>query len=216
MSYLLKYKGTYRLKAPIDLRKNEFLRDEKGNYYDHDIYIDCKGGNQIYHYGGKELIALVNSTIRGKNIIKKLKEDGMEDVILKVWETDAETLIFFHVKDIELFAKLLGARTSGAKISPFSVKNLPKPDKPKYNKYEIPVEHKEQYDKMLELIKQYIKKSGLAIGKAYERFYADFSKVVKMDLVKESKDKNYKVLHMICRLNLLNDAIKWLNKNLKM
>ena len=73
MSYLINhFKGTYRLKAPIYLRTNEFPRDEKGNYYDHDIYIDCKYGNQIYHYGGKELVAYIPSIGRGSNIIKRL------------------------------------------------------------------------------------------------------------------------------------------------
>jgi hypothetical protein len=217
MSYLLKYKGQYRLKAPIDLRTNEFLRDEKGNYYDHDIYIDCKGGNQIYHYGGKELVAYIPSIGRAKNIIKKLKEMGKKDVVLKILESDEEMLIHFHVKDIELMAELCKVRTSGASISPFSVKNLRKTDKskPNYNKYEIPAEHKEQYKKMFKLLKEWISKSGLVIGKAYDKFYVEFGKVVKMDLVKESKNKNYKVLHIIVQNNLLNEAIDFLEKKLK-
>jgi hypothetical protein len=212
MSYLLKYKGQYRLKAPYDFRTNEFPRDEKGNYADNDIYIDCKHGNQIYHYGGKELVAYITSLGRGRNIIKKLKEMKKEDIILKVIESDEEVLIHFHVKDIELFAYLLGARTSGAGISPFSVKNLPS-NKPKYNKYEVPLEHKEQYDKMIALLKEWVAKQGLGLGKAYEKFYKDFSKFVKVDLVKESINNNYKVVHVICQKGLIKNAVDWLSKN---
>jgi hypothetical protein len=212
MSYLLKYKGTYRIKAAIDLRTNDFPRDEKGNYADNDIYIDCKHGNQIYHYGGKELVAYITSIGRGRNIIKKLKEMGKEDTIIKVIESDEEVLIHFNVKDIELFAELLGARTSGASISPFSVKNLPS-DKPKYNKYEVPTEHKEQYDKMISLLKEWVTKQGLGLGKAYDKFYKDFGKSVKVDLIAEANKTNYKVVHIICQKGLLNDAVNWLSKN---
>ena len=197
MSYLINhFKGTYRLKAPIDLRTNEFPRDEKGNYADNDIYIDCKGGNQIYHYGGKELVAYIPSIGRAKNIIKKLKEMGKKDIVLKILESDEEMLIHFHVKDIELMAKLCKARTSGASISPFSVKNLKKTDKPKLNKYEVPTEHKEQYDKMIALLKEWVAKQGLRLDKAYEKFYKDFGKSVKIDLISESNKINYKVQYL--------------------
>jgi hypothetical protein len=212
MSYLLKWKGKYRLKAPYDLRTNEFPRDEKGNFADNDIYIDCKYGNQIYHYGDKELVAYIPSIGRAKNIIKKLKEEGKEDFILKVIWSDEEALIHFHVKNIELFAELLGARTSGASISPFSVKNLPS-NKPKLNKYEVPAEYKEQYDKMISLLKEWVTKQGLGLGKAYEKFYKDFSKFVKVDLVKESINNNYKVVHVICQKGLIKNAVDWLSKN---
>jgi hypothetical protein len=212
MSYLLKWKGQYRLKAPYDLRTNDFPRDEKGNYADNDIYIDCKHGNQIYHYGGKELVAYITSLGRGRNIVRKLKEEGKSDTILKVIESDEEVLIHFHVKDIELFADLLGARTSGAGISPFSVKNLPS-DKPKLNKYEVPAEYKEQYDKMISLLKEWVTKQGLGLGKAYEKFYKDFGKSIKVDLVVESNKTNYKVVHIICQKGLINDAVNWLSKN---
>lgn len=211
MSYMLKWKGQYRLKAPYDLRTNEFPRDEKGNYADNDIYIDCKHGNQIYHYGDKELVAYIPSIGRAKNIIKKLKEEGKEDFILKVIWSDEEALIHFHVKNIELFAELLGARTSGASISPFSVKNLPS-NKPKYNKYEVPLEHKEQYDKMIALLKEWVAKQGLGLGKAYEKFYKDFGKSVKIDLISESNKINYKVVHIICQKGLLENAVNWLSK----
>jgi hypothetical protein len=212
MSYLLKYKGQYRLKAPYDLRTNEFPRDEKGNYADNDIYIDCKHGNQIYHYGDKELVAYIPSIGRAKNIIKKLKEEGKEDLILKVIWSDEEALIHFHVKNIELFASLLGARTSGASISPFSVKNLPS-TKPKYNKYDVPKPSKAAYDKMIALLKEWVSKQGLGLGKAYDKFYKDFGKSVKVDLVKESINNNYKVVHVICQKGLLENAINWLIKN---
>ena len=47
--YLMKYKGTYRLKAAIDQSTNDYPRDDSGGIdssFD-DIYIKCYGGAQI-------------------------------------------------------------------------------------------------------------------------------------------------------------------------
>ena len=54
-------------------------------------------------------------------------------------ETDEEAEFKFKPKDIEQIATLLKAKTSGANISPFSVKNLPKAD------VEIPTVEIERY-----------------------------------------------------------------------
>ena len=38
---MMRYKGTYRLKAPYDLVTNQFPRKLNGTLEDADIYIDC-------------------------------------------------------------------------------------------------------------------------------------------------------------------------------
>jgi aromatic ring-opening dioxygenase LigB subunit len=139
---------------------------------------------------------------------------GKENIILKIIETDAEILIHFHVKDIEVITELCGARTNGKNISPFSVKNLPKDNKPKYNKYEIPQENKELYDKMIALLKEWTIKQGIRLGDAYNKFYLEFGKSIKIDFVEESKKNNYKIVHIIEQKELCKDAINWLSKKL--
>jgi hypothetical protein len=139
---------------------------------------------------------------------------GKESIIIKAIETDAEVLIHFHIKDIEVFADLCGAKTNGKNVSPFSVKNLPKIDKPKYNKYEVPQENKELYDKMIALLKEWTIKQGIRLGDAYNKFYLEFGKSIKINLVEESKKSNYKIVHIIEQKGLCKNAINWLNKNL--
>ena len=52
MNYLIKkYKGVYRLRAPIDQRKNDFPREIDNKYAENDCYIDCMHGNKITYYG---------------------------------------------------------------------------------------------------------------------------------------------------------------------
>ena len=129
-NYLLKYKNTYRILAEIDQNTNDFIRDENGNIDDTDIYISCQYGNKIMTYGHIDnkkavwLIAYIPSIGRGRNIIKAVEEQKIE--YIDYIETDEEVEFKFKAKDIEPIATLLKVKTSGASISPFSTKNLPK------------------------------------------------------------------------------------------
>lgn len=129
--YLMKYKGTYRVKPELDVNTHDIPRDANGDIADgwDDLYIDCRYGNKIYMYGhdvNKRAIlsAYIPSLGRGRNIKKVLdeKEIPYTDYI----ETDSEVCFNFKAKHIEELAKLLKAKTAGADISPFSVKNLPR------------------------------------------------------------------------------------------
>lgn len=128
----MRYKGTYRLKAPYDLRNNQYGRKLNGTLEDIDVYIDCQHGNKIFHYGRSILQAYIPSLIRGHNILKKLEELYGQDIVSDVEESDSEVLFKFNAKDIDRIIPLLKPKTSGAGISPFSSKNLPK------TKYDIP------------------------------------------------------------------------------
>lgn len=125
-SYLTdKFKGKYRLKVPIDKTINDFSRKLNGTYEDIDMYIDCQHGNKVFHFGGSILQAYVPSLIRGHNIIKSINEIN-SDLIFDIEETSQEILFKFHYKDSDKIIPLLKPKTSGANISPFSSKNLPR------------------------------------------------------------------------------------------
>lgn len=156
----MKYKGIYRLKCDIDLATNDFPRDEKGALDTDDIYIKCANNSRIYHYGKSVLVAYIPSLIRGHNVLKRMYIDEFnescevlndiinrlknEGLILSYMENDSEVEFKFHAKNIETVAKYLKPLTSGANISPFSTKNLPK------SNYKIPESDLEKYRKIVQ------------------------------------------------------------------
>lgn len=147
MNYLTKkYKGIYRLRAPID-QYNQFPREFNKKYTENDIYIDCQHGNKIFHFGRSILQAYIPSLQRGHNIIKYINKNFGEDIIFNIEETDSEVLFRFNVKYDDKIIPLLKPKTLGANISPFSTKNLPK------NKsYSIPDEDQIAYKNIVEKI----------------------------------------------------------------
>lgn len=144
MNYLIKkYKGVYRLRAPIDQRKNDFPREIDNKYAENDCYIDCLHGNKITYYGKSILQAYIPSLIRGHNILKAINEIS-SSIIFDIEETDEEVLFKFKYVDSDKIIPLLKPRTSGANISPFSTRNLPK------NKdYKIPDEDLNLYKEIV-------------------------------------------------------------------
>ena len=149
-NYLIShYKGKYRIKCDYDKRTNQFPRKIDGTFEDVDCYIDCYNNIKIFHYGKLILEAYIPSTIRGKNMIKSIKEEYGDDIIFSIKETESEVLFRFCSKDMDKLEKYLKPKTNGADISPFSSKNLPK------NKdYKIPDEDFVEYKKIIENIGQ--------------------------------------------------------------
>lgn len=149
-NYLLKYKGKYRILSVIDLETNDFPRDSNGNIEDDlEIYITCQNGNRIEYYGLNEsrraiLLAYIPSLGRGRNIKKALDKQGIN--ILYYDESDEEVLFHFNAADIETVATLMKAKTSGANISPYSKKNLPK------TKIDIPKEDMAAYKDIVDKV----------------------------------------------------------------
>jgi len=119
-----KFKGIYRLLADLDLETNDFPRDENGGIEDAGVYISCQYGNKIYHWGRDVLIAYVPSRSRARNIKKEMKKQKIE--FFDYDESDEEAMWKFKLADADGVIALLKPRTSGASISPFSTKNLPK------------------------------------------------------------------------------------------
>lgn len=171
MHYLRKYVGTYRVKADYDLDTKDYPRLENGDLdpsFD-DLYIVCKNDIKIRHGVGNVLSCHIPSKQRGINILKKIYTNKIFDKLpngvplkddtyykkLCTELTDKEVLVSAEVLDYEVYfefktnmleyiAKLIGASNYGARIQPFSSKNLPK------EPYKIP-------EKDLKLYKESIK-----------------------------------------------------------
>ena len=125
-NYLMRYKGQYRLMSAIDLATNDFPRNESGNIDTDDVYIACKNGCQIYHYGSDILVAYIPSKRRGLNVLKQIEVGSLGDHVIDVKQTDQEVLFRFKAKFLDEFAPLLNPLATALDRSPFSVKNLPK------------------------------------------------------------------------------------------
>lgn len=138
------FKGKYRLKAPYDLKTHQFPREINGQLADNDIYIDCYNKIQISSYGQGILEAYIPSIGRGHNIVNAIKSELGENIIFSIMESDFEVIFRFKAKDMDKLEKYLKPKTSGAKISPFSSKNLPKTN------YTIPDEDLVKYKNIIE------------------------------------------------------------------
>ncbi len=144
-SYLSKYVGQYRVVAEIDQNTNDFCRDVRGNLCnDEDVYIKCKKGIKIFHYGRGVLQVYIPSKQRGNNILKSIEEDGNKELVTNIERTDSEVLFKIKDKHLSNIIQHLNPMVSGANISPFSTKNLPK------KKSILTEEELEEYRKIVE------------------------------------------------------------------
>lgn len=128
-SYMMRYKGKYRVLCELDMDTNDFPRNSDGKIDDDvGLYIPCKYNGKIYAYGreGKymQLCAYIPSRTRGRNIKKQMDKDKVP--YHHYDETDEEVSFLFPSTEIDIVAKLVGAKVSGANISPFSTRNLNK------------------------------------------------------------------------------------------
>lgn len=192
-TYLNKYKGKYRVYAHYDLQTNDFIRDDDGNLEDSfgDFYLKGRNNIEVKHGIGSVLACYIPNLQIGKNILKSYYEvvignskgKSIEKIIsdLKsggyVDEVDIlsiEVFFTFHADCLDTLAPIIKLRTSGANISPFSTKNLPKAP------YTIP-------DKDMELYKECRGDLvGLEINKVQNEFIAKkFDDNFKIDLRKE-------------------------------
>ena len=133
-NYMMRYKGRYRLKSIIDMRTNDFVRNPDGSIDDDvDVFIECKNGVQIYAYGQDghremQLAVYCPTLQRGHNILKEVKKQKI--AYAHHDETDKEVVFTFSSNDLDKVAAIAGAKTYGANISPFSLKNLSKSKDP--------------------------------------------------------------------------------------
>ena len=151
--YLRKYVGQYRVKAEYDIATKDFPRLDDGTLdpsFD-DLYIDCANNIQIKHHGGSVLFCYIPSKGRGMNVLRKIYRDKVhktlpkentsdgkkylenlcktlvdKEILVSAEIFDWEAAFEFKADMIDYIAKLVGAKTNGSKISPFSTKNLPR------------------------------------------------------------------------------------------
>lgn len=140
-----KFKGQYRIRAPINQLTNDFNRKLNGTLEDIDCYIDCQFGNKVFYYGHNILQAYIPSLGRGHNILKNLEETD-KSLIFDIEETDSEILFKFKYVNSDKIIPLLKPKTSGSQTSPFSPKNLPK------SNFKIPDDELTQYKEIVSKI----------------------------------------------------------------
>lgn len=201
--YLRKYVGTYRVKADYDLETKDFPRDEHGSLdssFD-DLYIECKNNIKIRHGVGNILSCYIPSKSRGLNVLRQIYQDKISDklpketgyfeklcaelvekeILVSAEVLDFEVYFEFKAVEIDYIAKLVGAKTNGKSISPFSTKNLPKA------KIKIPDEEIAKYK---EIISSMDKNNLFAIRNITTKFLTD---VLEPKFKKKNPDFDYKI-----------------------
>ena len=215
MSYMHKFVGKYRVIADYDLKTLDYPRDYDGTLdssFD-DLYIPCAYERQIRHGTGTTMWAYIPHKTRATNIMKKIWKDNFpnKDIPHKQSDTyydemcstlvasgvlrDAEILddegyFMFDVKEMDYFAKLLGAKTNGKKIAPFSTKNLPK------DSYKIPESDMKKYRDIVDTYPK-IERFGRMIpnGLIINAVTKDF--MTKNKIVNDTRKPNKEYIHSV-------------------
>ena len=186
----------------IDQNTNDFVRRADGSLEDIDVYVSCQHDNRIYCYGHINntrpvwLIAYIPSMKRGRNIVKALKEKDIE--LVDIIENDEEVEFKFKASDIEIVAELMKARTSGANISPFSTRNLPKAD------VEIPTEEIARYKEITSVIP---KTDLLLISRLTNEFLEN---VLQKDIRRITRNKKYEYKSEMKKLKLARQVKEYI------
>lgn len=137
----------------------------------------------------------------------KLLEDTK--VIFNIEETDSEVMWRFYDKNIELMTKYMQPQTSGASISPFSTRNLPK------QKYEINADDLRVYKKITDSIP---KEDLLTLSHLTKRFISEImskNKAYKNTNIKQVMKKNMlKGKEFIHSEGFWNEYLEFITKNI--
>lgn len=192
--YLInKYKGKYRVRAHYDQQTKDFVRDDNGNLEESfgDFYLSGRSGIEVKHGTGSELACYIPRLQLGNNILKSYYDSvianhngkSMDRIIADLkssgYVNDVDVLsteIFFtfDAEHLDTLAPIIKLKTSGASISPFSTRNLPKAP------YIIPKTDMDKYKKAKDGL------SGLDIARLNEEFIAEnFDSDFKTNLRKE-------------------------------
>lgn len=229
MSYMHKFVGKYRVVADYDLKTLDYPRDYDGSIdssFD-DLYIPCAYGRQIRHGTGTTMWAYIPNKTRAVNIFKKIWKEKLpnRDIPHKASDSyydemcnalvasgifrDAEILddegyFMFDVKQMDYFAKILGAKTTGKKIAPFSSKNLPK------DSHKVPESDMKRYRDIVENYPKverfgHIMPDGLIINQNTKSF------MIKNKIVNDTRKPNKEYIHSIGLWDKYLDYLKGQN-----
>lgn len=132
-----------------------------------------------------------------------------DKTVFDIEETDSEVLWKFRDKDIEMMTKYMQAQTSGASMSPFSTRNLPK------EKYEINADDLALYREITDSVN---KDDLLSIGIITKRFIFEimskskqYKKVNMKELMKKKMLKSKEFIHSE---GFWNEYLKFLKENI--
>lgn len=192
------YKGKWRIISDIDEETNDFPIDCDGERDEDCVYISCRNGNKIWYWGLNDsrravLGAYIPSLGRGRNIKKAMKKDKIE--FFNYDESAEEVIFHFLASDIEYVANALGAKTSGASISPFSSRNLPS------SNFELPQNLVEEYKSVISKVGQ---NGMLVIKDANNSFLAE---IMEKELQKKLKDKKFSIRNDM-KVNKMSRQVK--------
>lgn len=188
-----KYRGKYRVKAHYDLHTKDFIRDDEGNLDPDfgDFYLSGRSGIEVKHGVGSELACYIPKLQLGNNILKSYYDSvignrGDKSVDKIVGELknggyindvdilSTEIFFTFDADHLDALAPIIKLKTSGASISPFSTRNLPKAP------YTIPKADMDKYKKAKDGL------TGLEIARLNEQFIVEnFDSDFKTNLRKE-------------------------------
>lgn len=148
----------------------------------------------------KETITILDEEIF-KNDIEK------SNLILNIEETDSEVLFRFHSKHMKQLEPYLKPKTSGADISPFSSRNLPK------TKYTIPDEDLNAYKEIVSKIPKNELISLVHITKKFLETYAK-KNLKGIDIKADMALKGLKGKDYIHSIGAWDKYIEYLKKNI--
>ena len=135
-----------------------------------------------------------------------LNQDG---TIYDICENSEEIEFKFKDENIEFVAKYLQPQTSGASISPFSSKNLPKAS------YSIPTEDLEEYLNITSVVQ---KEDKLKVGRLQNQFFKDIlsneEQYKDIDFKSDMKKKMLKGKEYIHSIGAWDKYLKYLQQEL--
>lgn len=212
--YLMKYVGKYRVKAHLTL-EDDFIYDvydKLDDSYD-ELYIPCygceirhtyeydKNGVKFYIYSGRE---------KGKKIVNALKEEYGDSLWLEVDDLSSwDFMVYFYEKDLEKIFTVVKPHCSGAKISPYSPKNLPRKVK-----NDIDEKQNARYKKLLERLDM----NQMEIAHFIRSCVTDFNDVIlkkkgkDYDILKERKALRLKPKEFIIYIGMYNEFLDLLEE----
>ena len=213
------YKGKYRVKAHYDQSTNDFIRNSEGELDESfgDFYLSGKSGIEIHHGIGGELACYVPKLQTGNNILKSyydkmIGNHGKKSVATCVNELieqgyindcdilSVEIYFTFNAKYLDDLAPIVKLKTSGANISPFSVRNLPKAP------YSIPKKDMDKYKKVKGDL------NGLQISRIQDAFIRE---KCDKDFKTKMKKEMLKATQYIHKLGLWDEWCEYVKENNK-
>lgn len=204
------YVGTYRVVGQQDVYGN-FTENKD------DTYIPCAHKMQIFRFGENVLAIYIPTTQRANNIYKQcynylteecrnnLINEGIKNKKGVPFSDGAEAIIYFKEQYIKEVAEIVKAKTLGASITPFSVKNLSR----EKNTYVPP--NLELFEDLTNNISQWIEKQGGNMN-LYLKLYRALKDEYSIDFVKKSREQGIRVNELIDQLGLSQKVIDFLQE----